>query len=1154
LFDPIALAAAAERQTLAHVPDGAAPLVVAQALRATRPGARTLLIARDDARAATIADAVRFFAPEAAVRSLPAWDCLPYDRSSPALRTTAERLATLSFLAGPRPEQATLIVTTVNAVLQRVQPRATMAQVTRVVRTGERVDRDDLIAVLNRAGYHRVDMVVEAGEYAVRGGLLDVFPATEKTAMRLDFFGDELESIRRFDPADQRTIDKTRHFTLLPASEALLDDARIRRFRQGYIERFGALASSDPLYDSVSAGRRAAGMEHWLPLFEPALETVFDYLSSDDLVLLEAQALSAAANRLDAIEDYYQARKTALSDNQGAYRPLPPELLYLDQAELDSQLDSVRAHALTPVLPSAAATDCGFTPARDFAPERQAAPGKVYDATLQHLEDLGRRGTKRVIATYSEGARERFAGLLRDHGAANVALAESWQEALGHGHSGIALVVLGLEHGFTGPDVALLTEQDILGERLVRSRRRSKRADQFLTEASSLAPGDLVVHADHGIGRYEGLATIEVGHAPHDCVALTYADNAKLYVPVENIDVLSRYGSDSEDVALDRLGGAAWQARKARMKERIREIAHALMRVAAQRALQEAPALIPPDGEYQAFCARFPYTETDDQARAVEDVLADLGSGRPMDRLVCGDVGFGKTEVALRAACVAALAGQQVAVVCPTTLLARQHFHRFKERFSGLPLEVAQLSRLISTSEANRVREGLADGRIDIVVGTHAVLGKTISFKRLGLVVVDEEQHFGVAHKERLKSLRAEVHMLTLTATPIPRTLQMALTGLRDLSIIATPPVDRLAVRTYVAPWDDVVIREALLREHYRGGQSFLVTPRIADLPDLERFLREQAPEVRYVVAHGQMAPTELEERMNRFVSGEANVLLSTSIVESGLDIPTANTLIIHRADMFGLAQLYQLRGRVGRSKIRAYAHLCTPARFGISESAEKRLQVLASLDTLGAGFQLASHDMDQRGAGNLLGDEQSGHIREVGFELYQEMLEEAITAARAQSAGLAPPEDAFAPQITVGASVLIPEDYVPDLSLRMGLYRRIGDITERAEIDGLAAELIDRFGKLPDEVKNLLAVVEIKNHCRRAGVARLEAGPKGAVVTFREGGFVNVPALIGFLQKQAGTAKLRPDQKLVYARDWREVRQRLNGSLQLARALAALV
>jgi transcription-repair coupling factor (superfamily II helicase) len=552
---------------------------------------------------------------------------------------------------------------------------------------------------------------------------------------------------------------------------------------------------------------------------------------------------------------------------------------------------------------------------------------------------------------------------------------------------------------------------------------------------------------------------------------------------------------------------------------------------------------------YPSFVDRFPYEETDDQDRAINETLDDLSAGKPMDRLIVGDVGFGKTEIALRAAFVAAMAGHQVAVVCPTTLLARQHYQNFVARFEGFPLNIGRLSRLVTAAEAAATKEGLAAGKIDIVIGTHAILSKGIEFKRLGLVVVDEEQRFGVTHKERLKALKSDVHVLTLTATPIPRTLQMAMSGLRELSVIQTPPVDRLAVRTYVMPWDPVVLREALLREHYRGGQSFFVTPRVKDLPDIEEFLREHVPEVRYVVAHGQMAASQVEERMSAFYDKKFEVLVSTTIVESGLDIPSANTMIIHRADRFGLAQLYQLRGRVGRSKTRAYAYLTTAADRIMSETAEKRLKILSDLDTLGAGFQLASHDLDQRGAGNLLGDEQSGHIKEVGYELYQSMLEEAILDARASGAAIRPRD--FSPQITVDAPILIPEEYVPDLDLRMGLYRRLNDIDDKDGLESFAAEMIDRFGPLPDSTDNLIRIIEIKLDAKKACVSKIDVGPRGAVVSFHDDNPPNIAGLLAWVERLGGVARLRPDNKLVVSRAWGDPKARLNGALQLAKGLA---
>ena len=1132
--------------TLSGVPTGFEPWLLADLARAAK--SRAVFVAPDEAAMRAIAATATTFAPELEVLTFPAWDCLPYDRASPTLRVMAERMATLHRLQQPQ-KGPQLLLTTVNAVAQRTLTPFRIRQLVARLAPKERIGRDRLAAQLQANGYVRVETVADAGEFAVRGGLVDLFPSGEEQALRLDFFGDEIESVRTFDPADQRTTGRVDGFVLLPASETLINEDSIKRFRARYRERFGATATGDPLYQAISDGRRLAGMEHWLPLFEEKLATLFDHLGEGAVVLRDAGAVAAAEARFEAITDYHGNRVKAQSSDPGSYRPLPADALYLTAKDLAERLDAAPAHRITAFHEPESKTvlDFAVDGPRDFGAER-ANGTNIYEAVVHHLKTIALDGRKAVLASYSTGARERLAGLLNDHGAANLKLVETWQEALGAGERTVALLVLPLDHGFNSPQVALLTEQDMLGDRLVRRAKRKKSADAFMAELAMLTPGDLVVHADHGIGRYEGLTSIPVGQAPHDCVALTYAGGDKLFVPVENLEVLTRYGSDSDGASLDRLGGEAWQRRKSKMKERIREIAGELIATAAERALRPAET-IERDSGYAAFVDRFPYEETEDQDRAIEDVMGDLVKGTPMDRLVVGDVGFGKTEVALRAAFAAAMSGQQVAIVCPTTLLARQHFNNFTARFEGFPLNVGRLSRLVPAAEARTTKEGLASGQIDVVIGTHAILAKGIEFKRLGLVVVDEEQRFGVTHKERLKGLKTDVHVLTLTATPIPRTLQMAMSGIRELSVIQTPPVDRLAVRTYIMPWDPIVLREALLREHYRGGQSFFVTPRIKDLPDIEEFLTKHVPEIRYVVAHGQMAPTEVEERMSAFYDKKFEVLVSTTIVESGLDIPSANTMIIHRADRFGLAQLYQLRGRVGRAKTRAYAYLTTPENRILSETAEKRLKVLSDLDTLGAGFQLASHDLDQRGAGNLLGDEQSGHIKEVGYELYQSMLEEAIMDAKAGGQRLRPKD--FSPQITVDAPILIPEDYVPDLDLRMGLYRRLNDVEDQNALEAFAAEMIDRFGKLPDPTDNLIRIIEIKLNAKKAAVQKMDIGPKGALVTFFDNTPPNIEGLLAWVTKLDGVARLRPDSKLVVNRVWGDPKARLHGALQLSRGLA---
>jgi transcription-repair coupling factor (superfamily II helicase) len=794
--------------------------------------------------------------------------------------------------------------------------------------------------------------------------------------------------------------------------------------------------------------------------------------------------------------------------------------------------------------------DAGGRPGADFAEARASRALALFDSVRDRVAQHRQAGRRVVIAGFSKGSCERLAALMGDHGIEPVRLAPDWHATLALPPGDVAVVVLGIETGFVGPGLAFISEQDILGERLIRKPARRRAAERILVEASSLTAGDLVVHADHGIGRFDGLETLTVGGVPHDCLRLIYAGGDKVYLPVEHINLLTRFGSDEGEVALDRLGGVAWQSRKARLKARIHDMAAELIAVAAARATAEAPAMAPPAELFDEFCARFPWPETEDQLRAIDDALADLDSGRPMDRLICGDVGFGKTEVALRAAFVVAKAGLQVAVVAPTTLLCRQHFRTFSARFNGFGLRVAQISRLVAAREVTQVKKDLALGEIDIVIGTHALLGKGVTFPRLGLLIVDEEQHFGVGQKERLKKLKANVHVLTLTATPIPRTLQLALAGVRDMSVIATPPVDRLAVRSFVTPFDPVTLRDALMREHLRGGQSFCVCPRIEDLPKVAEILRNMVPEIKITMAHGRMSPSEIEASMGQFYDGACGILLSTNIVESGLDIPSANTLIIYRADRFGLAQLYQLRGRIGRSKQRGYAYLTLPPGQVLTPAAEKRLDVMQALDSLGAGFTLASHDLDIRGAGNLLGDEQSGHIREVGIELYQQMLEDAVTEARGQPVAAA---DEWTPQINVGMAVLIPDTYVSDLGVRLGLYRRIAGLVEPAEIESFAAEMIDRFGPLPAEVENLLETIAIKRLCLKAGVERIEAGPKGAIVAFRDNRFARPDALVGWLQAQAGTVKLRPDHRLVSARAWTGPRERLQGVRRLMADLADL-
>ncbi|MCF6368535.1 transcription-repair coupling factor [Rhizobium halophilum] len=1161
-FDAKRIAAATAPLTIGNVPPGMEALLLAEMARVGQPVAYVM---SDGQRMTDLEQMLGFVAPDIPVLTLPAWDCLPYDRVSPSADVSARRLAALSgLIAHARKPHAAIVLVTVNAMLQKIAPSEVIESLAFSARPGATIRMDDIAARLERNGFERVPTVREVGEFAVRGGILDVFvPGTEEP-VRLDFFGDTLETIRTFDPASQRTTGQARSLDLNPMSEVSLTPDTISRFRKNYLSLFGAANRDDALYQAVSEGRRYAGMEHWLPLFYERLETAFDYLEGFRIVT-DHTAREAATERSKLVTDYYESRRDNGSTGKGAsaqaapYKPVPPGQLYLDGKGFASALDAAIAIRLTPfnehdtesrrVIELDARIGPRWAKSQAEKDERDERVN-VFDLAVKHIADKRASGAKVLVTGWSAGSLDRLLQVLEERGLERVKQIENFAELDKLKKGEAAAAVLSLEGGFETDGIVVIGEQDILGDRMVRRGKRRKRGADFISEISGLDEGSLVVHAEHGIGRFVGLVTIEAAGAPRACLELHYADEAKLFLPVENIDLLSRYGSDAAEATLDKLGGGAWQARKAKLKKRLLDMAEGLIRVAASRITRRAPVLAAPDGLYDEFAARFPYDETEDQANAIDSVRDDLSAGKPMDRLVCGDVGFGKTEVALRAAFLAAMNGGQVAVVVPTTLLARQHFKTFRDRFRGLPIKVAQASRLVPAKELNQVKKDLSEGKVDIVVGTHALLGSGINFANLSLLIIDEEQHFGVKHKERLKELKADVHVLTLSATPIPRTLQLAMTGVRELSLITTPPVDRMAVRTFISPFDPLVIRETLMREHYRGGQSFYVCPRLADLPDVQAFLQSDVPELKVAVAHGQMASGELEDIMNAFYDGKYDVLLSTTIVESGLDVPTANTLIVHRADMFGLAQLYQLRGRVGRSKVRAFALFTLPVNKQLTQSAERRLKVLQSLDTLGAGFQLASHDLDIRGAGNLLGEEQSGHIKEVGFELYQQMLEEAVAEVRGDDEII---DTGWSPQISVGITVMIPEDYVPDLHLRMSLYRRLGELKDLSEIDGLGAEMIDRFGPLPVEVQNLLKVVYVKSLCRIANVEKLDAGPKGIVVTFRDKQFPNPAALVQYIAKQGTMAKIRPDQSVFLTRDLPTPEKRLTVAAQVMKQFAEL-
>ncbi len=1128
------------RQTIAGVPEGYDSVFLGRkAKEAITP---IIHVSSDDLRFEQLYENLKFFAPDIEVMRFPAWDCLPYDRISPTSDIVGERLKTLTKLINrkghPRP---LIILTTVSAITQRLPSKQEFQGSFFSIRKFDTLNMNKLQEFLVSNGYHRTETVREAGEYAIRGGLIDIFPAGANNPMRIDCFGDDVEHIKTFDALSQRTIGETKEFNLYPVSEVMLTKDNIEKFRINYRETFGSIRSDDPLYASISEGRIYAGMEHWLPFFYEKLDTLFDYVPKVEVVL-DNQATQSMNVRLAQIKDLYDARLSMLNaENKSlsTYKPAPINTLYINEDGFNTLTKHYKTTELSPFIPVPDQADGGGRKGRDFGDIRAQSGVDLYSHISKHILDLQAASKKVVIAAYSKGAKERMVHLLHEQGLTKI---------------GRSIEILGLEHGFETKDLAVLTEQDLLGDRLSRTQKKKKKSDAFIFEISQLSQGDYVVHQEHGVGKFEKLETVIVDRIPHDCLKLIYHGNDKLFVPVENLDVLSRYGSAEAGAVLDKLGGAAWQARKAKVKKDLLALANKLMELAANRILHTVEPIKLETATYEKFVSGFPYPETDDQLKAINDVVENLSGNAPMDRLVCGDVGFGKTEVALRAAACAALSGHQVALIAPTTLLARQHYMTFRQRFHEFGIKVGLLSRFVSAREKELNKRALAKGDLNIIIGTHSLLSKDIKFDNLALLIVDEEQKFGVKQKERIKQLKDDVHVLTLTATPIPRTLQMALTGVRELSLITTAPIDRLAVKTFVLPFDSVVIRDALMREHYRGGQSFYVCPRIADMDQLEKELKELVPELKMMVAHGQMGAEEIEAKMTSFYDGEYDILLSTNIVESGLDIPNANTMIIHRSEMFGLAQLYQLRGRVGRSKQRAYAYLTFNPKKQLTKMAEQRLHAIEQLDTLGAGFQLASHDLDIRGAGNLLGEEQSGHIKEIGVELYQQMLEEAVAAVKEGVSNIEEVEH-WSPHINLGMPVLIPDNYISDLNLRLSIYKRIADLKDKEVVESFAAELIDRFGSLPEDVENLLKLVEIKQLCRITGIERVEAGPKGVVMSFHPSTKIDIPKLIAYISEQMGTVKLRPeDQKLVFVKSWDDVERRLKGTYGALKELSKLI
>ena len=1111
-------------------------------------GCNVVHIAQDDKRLEAMKLALLFFDPNVRVRVIPAWDCSPYEMISPNPLITSERISSLSKINKDF-DGKIIYLMTLNSVSQYLPPRSVVSDSYHQITLGKQIDEKYLKELLVQFGYVKTSMVSEPGDYSIRGDIIDIFTSGNKGAVRLDLFGDVVDRLRTIDPRTQLTISNLSNLELLPISEVIINETTVTNFRKNYRKLFGIGGSLDTLYSAVSNGLKVQGVEQWLPLFYNGLETIFDYLPKA-IYFMDTEISYIHEQRWEKINEQYNARLNPIKNKnvKSAFVPCEPNSLYLSPENFKTCIITKNVFYLSawPLPVGLNSINAGGGLGKKFISERKSENINLFSALNLYIKK-SQLNTHVVITSFSEGSRDRLIDLLNDEGQNNIVKIKSITD-LPKDKNKLSITVWPLNEGFYSNSLTIISEQDILGHRLATPPKKKNRSFDIITDALSIDLGDLIIHMDHGIGSFQGFETVKANGVLHECLLLEYAENSKLFLPVENIELLSRYGQNTG--ILDKLGGASWQKRKANLKTQILEMSGNLIKTAALRQLKKVKKIDTDTHGWEKFCSRFNYLETDDQLDAINEVINDLNTGIPMDRLICGDVGYGKTEVAMRAAFLVAMSGVQVAIISPTTLLTRQHFNTFLERFADFPINIKQLSRFTEKAEVASIRDDIKNGKVDIVIGTHSILSEKTVFSKLGLLIIDEEQHFGVSHKEKMKKMRSDIHVLTLTATPIPRTLHLSLSGLRDLSIIATPPIDRLAIRTYVSEFDPTTIRQALLREHYRGGQSFIVVPRIKDIPALEEFLIEHVPELSHVIVHGKISGALLDTHMNAFYDRKYDILLATTIIESGLDIPTANTIIIHNANMFGLAQLYQIRGRVGRSKQRAYAYLTTKPRKKLTTNAYKRLKVIGALTDLGAGFNLASQDLDLRGAGNILGDAQSGHIKEVGYELYQSLLEEAVIKMKSGNVGLELDYDQeWTPQLNLGVSILIPDDYVNDVSVRLELYKRLSSLSTKVELEGFASELIDRFGKLPKEINSLLNVMQIKSICKKIGISKIDLGISGANFELRHNHKLSPNKLINYINSEDNRIKVK-GTKLIFKRNWVTNKDKMKGIFSILKNL----
>ena len=1122
-----------------------------------------IFIVENDHELETFYQQLVFFNPAQKIIKFYGYDTMPYDKASPKPQILANRIKNLYQInqrnINKKYDENYLILTTINNFKQKIINPQNLKNLGIKLHVKSQYSLQDIVSFLIDNGYVRQSCANNVGEFAVRGGIIDIVmqQAGDIIGYRLDFFGLEIESIKIFNPITQISEEHVKSFEILPTCEILLNQNSLETFRQKY-RKFFLNGHDDHYYQAVIGKRTFHGIENWLPLFyENDLVSIVDYLQQP-VIFLASKIINLDLQRDKIINEYYHERLTEKKHKSSEYiAALPCENLYFNHQWLmellsnstyfelhDKSLDSAKNQYQRTI-------DLEFKSVPDFVVAAKANKKDPLILLQEYLHNYQHQ--KAVIAVLNEGFKDRLLKILHDYNF-TIDLIKNFSD-FNHLKTGkIALTILPCEFGFSNSDFIIIGEQALFGEKIMRQKISKSAGERIIEESLSINLGDLIVHRDHGIGKFDGIQTINALGVKTDMIKIIYAQNDNLFVPVDNINLISRYGDENSLVQLDRLGGANWKNRRDKIRQKIKVSAQELINVAAQRQIAKANIYEIENHFYHEFKARFNFVETNDQLQAIHDVENDLQKGIYMDRLICGDVGFGKTEVALRASAIVAQKSQ-VAVVAPTTILVRQHYRNFCQRFANSEIKIAQLSRLISTKEAKKIHEDLANGKIDIVIGTHALLQKNVKFHNLGLLIIDEEQHFGVAQKEQIKKLRSNIHVLTLSATPIPRTLQMSLTGVKDLSIIATAPVDRIAVRNFVMPFDAVIVKEAIMREFNRSGKTFFVVPRVRDIEEMEARLKNLLPELKITHAHGQMSPTELENIMNDFIDGKIDVLLSTTIIESGIDIASANTMIIYKAEMFGLAQLYQLRGRVGRGKIRGYCYFMLDHKHKLARDARKKIEVMQNLDALGVGFNIASFDMDIRGSGDILGDEQSGHIKETGAELYQQMLLETIEKLKNNKDHQMINDD-FDNNVNVklGISLLIPSDYMNDLSLRMSFYKKISHVKNPQDRENLINEMNDRFGKIPAEVINLFEVALIKNACLKIGVNNVEINNNGVLIGFKNNLFKGAQELTNLIFNSKNNIKLAKDHKVLFSHKFSDESSKINGINQILKLLNELI